>query len=114
LFWDTGGDDLGACDLTAALSSPGTTDTTSGTSTTGTTTGTIGTTTGVDTSTTGIGGDQAKVCVLRHEHGKNYHWVWDVEVLHLGDKVVKDKACDEDNNRRPREQQQRSQRQQGE
>ena len=48
-----------------------------------------------DTSTTGIGGDQAKVCVLRHEHkGKNYHWVWDVEALHLRDKVVKDKFCD--------------------
>lgn len=98
MFWDTGGDDLGACDLTAALSSPGTTDTTSGTSTTGTTTGTIGTTTGVDTSTTGIGGDQEKVCVLRHKHNdKKYHRAWDVKVLHVGDKVVKNKLCHEDN-----------------
>jgi hypothetical protein len=47
------------------------------------------------TTTTGNGGDQAKVCVLRHEHkGKNYHWVLDVEALHLRDKVVKDKFCD--------------------
>jgi hypothetical protein len=37
--------------------------------------------------------------VLRHEHNdKNYHRVWDVDVLHVGDKVVKDKFCHEDNN----------------
>jgi hypothetical protein len=43
------------------------------------------------TSTTGNGEDQAKVCVLRHKHnGKHYHRVWDVEDLHLGDKVVKE------------------------
>jgi len=48
-----------------------------------------------DTTTTGDGGDQQKVCVLRHENdGKDYHWVWNVEVLHVGDKVVKDKFCD--------------------
>jgi hypothetical protein len=89
------GDTLGACDLTAAQSTPGTTDTISGTSTTGTT-DTTGTTLGGDISTTGNGGDQAKVCVRRHENnGKNYHWVLDVEDLHLRDKVVKDKFCDE-------------------
>jgi hypothetical protein len=48
-----------------------------------------------DTTTTGDGGDQQKVCVLRHENdGKDYHWVLNVEVLHVGDKVVKDKFCD--------------------
>jgi hypothetical protein len=40
-----------------------------------------------------------KVCVLHHEHnGKDYQWVWDVEDLHVGDKVVKDKFCDDDHN----------------
>jgi hypothetical protein len=34
--------------------------------------------------------------VRRHEHkAKNYHWVLDVEDLHLGDRVVKDRFCDE-------------------
>jgi hypothetical protein len=41
-----------------------------------------------------------KVCVLRHEddNGKDYHWVWDVEDLHLGDKVVNDHFCEDDHN----------------
>ena len=79
------GDTVGACEETTGTS-------TTGTSTTGTT-DTIGTTTG-DTTTTGDGGHQQKVCVLRHKHNnKNYHRVWDVEDLHLGDKVVKDKIC---------------------
>jgi hypothetical protein len=41
-----------------------------------------------------------KVCVLPHEddNGKDYRWVWDVEDLHLGDKVVKDKYCEDDHN----------------
>ena len=70
--------------------------TTLGTSTVGGTT--VGTTTGA-TSTTGPcipgdGGDQEKVCVLHQKGGgKNHHWVRDLEDLHLGDKVVKDKFC---------------------
>jgi hypothetical protein len=41
-----------------------------------------------------------KVCVLRHEddNGKDYHWVWDVEDLRVGDKVVKDNYCEDDHN----------------
>ena len=41
-----------------------------------------------------------KVCALRHEddNGKDYHWVWDVEDLHLGDKVVNDHFCEDDHN----------------
>jgi hypothetical protein len=40
-----------------------------------------------------------KVCVLPHHNdGKDYRWVWDVEDLHLGDKVVKDKYCKDDHN----------------
>jgi hypothetical protein len=42
-----------------------------------------------------------KVCVLSHhedDHGKDYRWVWDIEDLHVGDKVVKDKYCDDDHN----------------
>ena len=41
-----------------------------------------------------------KVCVLDHENdnGKDYRWVWDVEDLHVGDKVVKDHYCDDDHN----------------
>ena len=41
-----------------------------------------------------------KVCVLRHEddNSKDYHWVWDVEDLHLGDKVVNDHFCEDDHN----------------
>jgi hypothetical protein len=40
-----------------------------------------------------------KVCVLHRENdGKDYQWVWDVEDLHVGDKVVKDKFCDDDHN----------------
>src|SRR5215207_6839210 len=94
----------GASGATAAPSTPGSMDTTTGTTTDTTgTTGTstmvsadaIGMTTTGDTTTTGDGGDQQKVCVLRHENdGKDYHWVWNVEVLHVGDKVVKDKFCD--------------------
>lgn len=42
--------------------------------------------------------DNDKVCVLHHENdnGKDYRWVWDVEDLHVGDKVVKDHYCDDD------------------
>ena len=41
-----------------------------------------------------------EVCVLRHEddNGKDYHWVWDVEDLHLGDKVVNDHFCEDEHN----------------
>src|SRR5919112_3089078 len=42
-----------------------------------------------------------KVCVLSHhedDNGKDYRWVWDIEDLHVGDKVVKDKYCDDDHN----------------
>ncbi len=41
-----------------------------------------------------------KVCVLHHEddNGKDYRWVWDVEDLHVGDKVVKDHYCEDDHN----------------
>ena len=41
-----------------------------------------------------------KVCVLRHgdDNGKDYHWVWDVEDLHIGDKVVEDHFCEDDHN----------------
>jgi hypothetical protein len=41
-----------------------------------------------------------KVCVLRHEddNDKDYHWVWDVEGLHLGDKVDNDHFCEDDHN----------------
>jgi hypothetical protein len=44
--------------------------------------------------------DNEKVCVLRHEddNGKDYRWVWDIEDLHVGDKVVKDKYCNDDHN----------------
>jgi|SRR5215216_4984782 len=94
-----------------------TTSTTLGTpgTTVGTTTGTTGTT-GTTTGGTTGGGDNEKVCVLHKNKGehkddddnghanknkgkhknkgdKNYHWVRDVEDLHLGDKVVKDKFC---------------------
>ena len=42
--------------------------------------------------------DNDKVCVLHHEddNGKDYGWVWDVEDLHVGDEVVKDHYCDDD------------------
>jgi hypothetical protein len=34
--------------------------------------------------------------VVRHKHNdKKYHRVWDVDVLHVGDKVVKNKFCHE-------------------
>ena len=41
-----------------------------------------------------------KVCVLCHEddNDKDYHWVWDVKDLHLGDKVVNDHFCEDDHN----------------
>jgi len=45
--------------------------------------------------------DNDKVCILRHQddNGKDYRWVWDIEDLHVGDKVVKDKYCEhKDNN----------------
>ena len=44
--------------------------------------------------------DNDKVCVLHHEddNGKNYRWVWDVEDLHVGDKIVKDNNCEDDHN----------------
>jgi hypothetical protein len=44
--------------------------------------------------------DNDRVCILHHhedDNGKDYHWVWDVEDLHVGDKVVKDKYCDDHN-----------------
>jgi hypothetical protein len=46
------------------------------------------------------GNKNDKVCVLRHkdDNGKDYHWVWDVEDLHVGDKVVKDHFCEDDHN----------------
>jgi hypothetical protein len=84
------GDTVGACEQTTSTS-------TTGTSTTGTA-DTIGTTTVGNIPTAGDGGAQQKVCVLRHKHNaKNYHRVWDVEDLDLGDRVVKDKFCHEDN-----------------
>src|ERR671915_1473493 len=44
--------------------------------------------------------DNERVCILRHEddNGKDYHWVWDVEDLHVGDEVVKDHFCHDDHN----------------
>jgi hypothetical protein len=40
-----------------------------------------------------------KVCVLHHENDdKDYSWVWDVEDLHVGDKVVKNEFCHDDHN----------------
>jgi hypothetical protein len=45
--------------------------------------------------------DNAKVCVLRHhedDNGKDYRWVWDIEDLRWGDKVVKDHFCNDDHN----------------
>ena len=47
------------------------------------------------------GNNNDKVCVLSHhedDNGKDYRWVWDIEDLHVGDKVVKDKYCDDDHN----------------
>jgi hypothetical protein len=44
-------------------------------------------------------GNNDKVCVLRHhddDNGKDYRWVWDVDDLRVGDKVVKDKYCKDD------------------
>ena len=79
------GDTLGACEQPTSTSTTGTTSTTTQT---------------IDTAGTMIGasdgGNQANVCVLRHKHnGKKYHQVWDVDVLHVGDKVVKNKFCHE-------------------
>jgi hypothetical protein len=45
--------------------------------------------------------DNERVCILHHhevDNGKDYHWVWDVEDLHVGDKVVKDHFCNDDHN----------------
>src|SRR5918998_6247760 len=47
------------------------------------------------------GNNNDKVCVLSHhedDNGKDYRWVWDIEDLHVGDKVVKDKYCNDDHN----------------
>jgi hypothetical protein len=46
------------------------------------------------------GNNSDKACVLRDEddNGKDYHWVWDVEDLHVGDKVVEDHFCHDDHN----------------
>jgi len=79
------GDTLGTCEQPTGTSTTGTTSTTTET---------------IDTAGTMIGtsegGNQAKVCVLRHKHNdKKYHRVWDVDVLHVGDKVVKNKFCHE-------------------
>jgi len=79
------GDTLGACEQPTGTSTTGTT------STTTETIDTAGTTIG-----TSDGGNQAKVCVIRHKHNdKKYHRVWDVDALHVGDKVVKNKFCHE-------------------
>ncbi len=45
------------------------------------------------------GNDDNKVCILLHDddNGKDYSWVWDIEDLQWGDKVVKDHYCDDDN-----------------
>jgi Excalibur calcium-binding domain len=102
---------LGTTSTTAPSTTTGTPSTTTGT-TTGTTgiAGTTGATTGTTTGATTGGGDNEKVCVLHKNKGehkddddndhanknkgdKNYHWVRDVEDLHLGDEVVKDKFC---------------------
>jgi len=77
------GDTLGACEQPTNTSTTGTTSTTTQT---------------IDTAGTMIGtsdgGNQAKVCVLRHKHNdKKYRWVSDVDGLHVGDKVVKNKFC---------------------
>src|SRR5215216_2363751 len=80
------GDTLGACEQPTGTGTTGTTSTT-----TTQTIDTAGTTIG-----TSDGGNQAKVCVLRHKHNdKKYHRVWDVDALHVGDKVVKNKFCHE-------------------
>ena len=43
------------------------------------------------------GNDSEKVCVLRDaDNGEDYHWVWDVEDLHVGDEIVKDEYCEDD------------------
>jgi hypothetical protein len=39
-----------------------------------------------------------KVCVRHENNGKDYRWVKDVEDLHIGDKVVKDKFCKDNGN----------------
>ena len=45
------------------------------------------------------GNNSDKACVLRDEdNGKDYHWVWDVEDLHPGDKVVGNQYCEDDHN----------------
>jgi hypothetical protein len=43
--------------------------------------------------------DNDRVCVLHHENDdKDYSWVWDVEDLHVGDKVVENEFCHDDGN----------------
>ena len=43
------------------------------------------------------GNDKEKVCVLRDEdNGEHYHWISDVEDLHVGDEIVKDEYCEDD------------------
>ena len=44
--------------------------------------------------------DNNRVCILHHEddNGKDYHWVWNVEDLHIGDKVVEEHFCEDDHN----------------
>jgi hypothetical protein len=80
------GDTLGACE-----EQPTGTSTTGTTSTTTETIDTAGTTIG-----TSDGENQTNVCVLRHKHNdKKYHQVSDLDVLHVGDKVVKNKFCHE-------------------
>jgi hypothetical protein len=77
------GDTLEACEQPTGTSTTGTT------STTTQTIDTAGTTIG-----TSDGENQTKVCVLRHKYNdKKYHRVWHVDVLHVGDKVVKNKFC---------------------
>jgi hypothetical protein len=39
-----------------------------------------------------------KVCVRHENNDKDYRWVKDVEDLHIGDKVVKDKFCKDNGN----------------
>ena len=46
----------------------------------------------------GDNGNNDRVCVLHDEdNGKDYQWAWDVEDLHVGDEIVDDKYCEDDN-----------------